>query len=145
MHGSADELAAVLGADHATREPLAAVHPLLAAWHERRADRPPSTPGATASTGPRCPPPRPPQRPAAAGWPSPRADPGPRPSSPRWPRAWTLTRIPAYDPDRVAELTAGAAGVIAVLRPGDPDPLPGLLALVQAHDRRRRRPAPCGA
>ncbi|CUW26407.1 Phenolphthiocerol synthesis polyketide synthase type I Pks15/1 [Streptomyces reticuli] len=135
VHGSADELAAVLGADPAAREPLAAVHPLLAAWHERRADET-----------------------AVDSWRY-RVDWAPLPAAPaaaapggRWlalaaDDPWSeavvaalaarmdLTRIPAYDPDRVAELTAGAAGVIAVLRPGDPDPLPGLLALVQAHDR----------
>ncbi|AKN71145.1 hypothetical protein QR97_16165 [Streptomyces sp. PBH53] len=135
VHGSADELAAVLGAGPAAREPLAAVHPLLAAWHERRADET-----------------------AVDSWRY-RVDWAPLPAAPaaaapggRWlalaaDDPWSeavvaalaarmdLTRIPAYDPDRVAELTAGAAGVIAVLRPGDPDPLPGLLALVQAHDR----------
>ncbi|MEU6671192.1 type I polyketide synthase [Streptomyces sp. NPDC046727] len=135
VHGSADELAAVLGADPAAREPIAAVHPLLAAWHERRAD-------ASAVDSWRY----------RVDWTPLTASPSAGAPAGRWlvvaaDDPWSdavvtaladrmdLTRVPAYDPYTVAELTAGTAGVVAVLRPDDPDPLPGLLALVRAHDR----------
>ncbi|WP_225829247.1 type I polyketide synthase [Streptomyces naphthomycinicus] len=135
VHGSADDLAAVLGADPTAREPIAAVHPLLAAWHERRADE-----AAVDSWRYRvdwAPLAVPPTAGAPTGrWLAVTAD-------DPWSEAvvaalaerMDITRVPAYDPDAAAELTAGAAGVVAVLRPGDPDPLPGLLALLRAHDR----------
>ncbi|MDB1090388.1 SDR family NAD(P)-dependent oxidoreductase [Streptomyces sp. ACA25] len=129
---SADHLAAALGAGATDREPLAAVHPLLARWHERQADEA-----------------------AVDSWRY-RVDWAPltvsgAPSG-RWLAvvpdgdAWAdavatalaervdLARTTVNDlgaPDGSAGLD-GFAGVVALLAPGTPDPLPGVLALVQA-------------
>ncbi|MEU8703383.1 type I polyketide synthase [Streptomyces sp. NPDC048680] len=134
VRGSADDLAAALGAGGAEREPVAAVHPLLAAWHERQADE------ATVDSwryrvdwAPL----------TLAGAPVDGPSDGP---SGRW-----LAVVPDNDlwADAVADALAervdlvrttandlgaleGFAGVVAVLPPGDADPLPGVLALVQA-------------
>ncbi len=126
VSGSADELSLALGAGEAEREPVAAVRPLLAAWHARRADEA-----------------------AIDSWRY-RVDWAPLTLTEKAAGRW-LAVVPAGDAWAGAVATAlgehldlvrttpedlgpadGFAGVLALVGPGDLDPLPGVLALVQS-------------
>ncbi|MGW2014045.1 type I polyketide synthase [Streptomyces sp. NPDC001927] len=131
VRGSADDLAAALGAGDTDREPLAAVHPLLSAWHERHADetavdswryRVDWTPLTVSGT-------------PAGRWLA------VIPEGDVWADSVATALAARMDLVRTtAELLAGVgdlggyAGVLVLVAPGDPEPLPGVLALVQALD-----------
>ncbi|MDX3315171.1 SDR family NAD(P)-dependent oxidoreductase [Streptomyces sp. ME08-AFT2] len=140
VRGSADDLAAALGAGDTDRESLAAVHPLLAAWHGRQADEtavdswryrvdwtPLSVSGAPAGRWLAV-------LPEGDTW----ADTVATALSARMDLVRTTANAQGGlgDPGDLSELDdlGGYAGVLVLVAPGDLDPLPGVLALVQALD-----------
>ncbi|MET8170637.1 type I polyketide synthase, partial [Streptomyces sp. NPDC005329] len=142
VRGSADDLATALGAGEPDRQPLAAVHPLLAAWHERQAEEaavdawryrvdwnPLTVSGAPAGRWLAV-------LPEDDAW----ADAVATALADRMDLVRTTANAvggPGHMGGSAADEAAdaaGYAGVVVLVAPGDPDPLPAVLALVQALD-----------